>query len=331
MEKGETSVRIGLLTYPGVALSAIYGLADIIETADRVGREAGVRRRLKAVQLSLDSDGLPLSQRLDALILPPSAVNGAPDGDDVLLEWIRNQHRGGAVVCSVCAGAFLLARTGLLNGRQATTHWALKEQLAEAFPQTKIEADRLLIDDGDIITAAGMLSWVDLGLWLVDRFLSPSIMLEVARLFLADPRGREQRFYSSFAPRLNHGDAGILKVQHWLQTVFARRIGIIAMADQAGLSKRTFQRRFQKATGLNPTAYLQLLRIGKARELLEQTAQPVNWIAGQVGYEDPAAFGKMFRRVIGLTQAEYRRRFGIAGNPRTPARSARPLLVASTL
>jgi transcriptional regulator GlxA family with amidase domain len=209
----------------------------------------------------------------------------------------------------VCAGAFLLAETGLLAGRPATTHWALREAFAARFPEVRLDTDRLIVDDGDLITAGGVMAWVDLGLRLIERYLGPSVMLATARFFLVDPGGREQRFYSPFAPVLTHGDAAVLKVQRWLQVRGGDRVSLEAMARKAALGERTFLRRFQKATGLTPIVYVQHLRVGKARELLEASDHSIDEIAWQVGYEDTGAFRKVFQRVMGLTPGEYRRRF----------------------
>jgi transcriptional regulator GlxA family with amidase domain len=142
------------------------------------------------------------------------------------------------------------------------------ETLALRFPDIHVDESRLIVEDGNFITAGGVLAWTDLGLKLVDRHLGPSIMLETARFMLVDPPGREQRYYSNFSPRLNHGDAAVLKVQHWLQTQAIRQPSVSQMAAVSGLEGRTFLRRFQKATGLKPTEYSQRLRVGKAREML---------------------------------------------------------------
>jgi transcriptional regulator GlxA family with amidase domain len=210
---------------------------------------------------------------------------------------------------SICAGAFLLGETGLLTGRTVTTHWAYGEAFQTRFPGVGVDTDRLIIDDGDIITVGGMIAWTDLGLKLVDRFLGPTVMIETARQMLVDPPGREQRTYSVFSPRLTHGDAAILKVQHWLSANVAGDSSVAALAALAGLEERTFLRRFQRATGLTTTEYVQRLRVGKARELLQFGTLPADSIAGQVGYSDGSAFRKVFTRVVGLSPGEYRRRF----------------------
>lgn len=155
------------------------------------------------------------------------------------------------------------------------------------------------------------MAWVDLGLRLVGRFLGSAALLATARYFLVDPGGREQRFYSTFAPQLTHGDAAILKAQHWLQANSGGRVSLPMMAARAKLGDRTFLRRFQAATGMTPGQYLQHLRVGKARELLERSGLSVDEIAWQVGYGDPGAFRKVFLKVMGLSPGEYRRRFAI--------------------
>jgi transcriptional regulator GlxA family with amidase domain len=247
-------------------------------------------------------------------ILPPSL--GEPISHEAaapLAHWLRERHAEGAALSSVCAGAFLLAETGLLRNRTATTHWVYTEALATRFPEIRVDADRLVIDDGDIITAGGLMAWTDLGLKLVDRLLGPTAMIETARFLLVDPPGREQRYYSSFSPRLNHGDEQILKVQHWLQANGARAVTLAMMAKRARLEERTFLRRFRRATGLKPTEYSQHLRVGRAREMLEFTNRTVEQIAVSAGYQDPGAFRKVFQKITGLSPGDYRSRFGLTG------------------
>lgn len=134
-------------------------------------------------------------------------------------------------------------------------------------------------------------------------------MANTARMLLIDPPGREQRYYSVFSPRLLHGDAAILRVQHWLQTADTHEMNLTRLAAEAGLEARTFLRRFQKATGLTSTAYCQHLRVGRAQELLQFSTLPVERVAWEAGYSDPGALRKVFFRLVGLTLGDYRRRF----------------------
>lgn len=316
-------VEIGLVIYPGVQEAAVLGLTDLFLLANRLAKARSLdamRLRIshwraeegsKAPIRSFDSEPDAPGKGPAMVILPPTL--GEPIAREAAApyaEWLRARHAAGATLGSVCAGAFVLAEAGLLSGRAATTHWAYRDALAERFPDIALDADKLVIDDGDIITAGGYMAWTDLGLKLVDRVLGPTVMMETARFMLVDPPGREQRFYSPFAPRLNHGDEAILKVQHWLQARGARDVTLRTMAEHAGLEERTFLRRFRNATGLKPTEYCQHLRVGKARELLEATTRSVDQVAWDVGYDDPGSFRKVFARITGLVPGDYRRRFG---------------------
>jgi transcriptional regulator GlxA family with amidase domain len=318
-------IEIGIVLYDGALMSAVLGLTDLFTVANRMSMERGVDgdRQLrishwrissddtKAVERVFDSHLQP-PEKLSGLILPPNLdidPHGAAIAD--IQRWVEAQHAAGCLVCSVCGGAFLLAKTGLLNGRSATTHWTLSDTFADRFPGIQVRTEKMIIDDGDIITAGGVMAWVDLGLKLVDRFLGPTVMLETARYFLVDAAGRQQRFYSNFSPRLNHGDGSILRVQQWLQTVDAKRLSVPMMAAKARMGERTFLRRFEKATGLTPTKYMQHLRVGKAREELEFSSLGIKEIGWKVGYEDYGAFRKVFRKIMGLSPADYRVRFRV--------------------
>ena len=158
-------------------------------------------------------------------------------------------------------------------------------------------------------TPKPIMAWTDLGLKLVERFLGPVVMAQTARMMLVDPPGREQRYYSGFAPRLTHGDAALVKAQHFLQASEGKEARLAVLAEQAGLEERTFLRRFKTATGMKPIEYVQHLRIGKARELLEFTRRSIEQISWAVGYEDVAAFRKLFHRLVGLSPGDYRHRF----------------------
>ncbi|MCY1406286.1 HTH-type transcriptional activator RhaS [compost metagenome] len=318
------TVEIGLLVYPGAQLAAVYGLTDLFSVANRMAGEhpeSGLPT-LRVRHWAADSESgeircvfdthPALSSRMNVVILPP-CLDGLPPIENLQLfsQWLRQQHAAGATLGSVCAGVLLLAETGLLSGRPATTHWNFAETLGERYPDIAVDADKLIIDDGDIITAGGVMAWTDLGLALVDRLLAPSIASATAHFLVIDLSRQTQRYFSRFAPKLTHGDAAVLKVQHWLQKQGARDVTLGAMAEQAGLGERTFLRRFQQATGLKPTEYCQELRVAKGRELLEFTTRSVDQIAWEVGYQDPGAFRKVFQRIVGLPPKEYRLRFGV--------------------
>ncbi|MEH6446727.1 MAG: helix-turn-helix domain-containing protein [Oceanospirillaceae bacterium] len=296
---------IAILAYSNAQKAAIYGLTDLLETAAKFQLEDKKRQEFTVCQLEE-----PDEEQYLAIIIPPSlGPQQSQQSRAALVTWLTRQHQQGAIICSVCAGAFLLAQTGLLKNRAATTHWALSEKFTQNFPDVLLDSDKLLIDEGDIMTAGGLMAWVDLGLRLVDRFIGTSIMQQTARYFLVDPGGREQRFYRTFSPALQHGDQAILGVQHWLQKHSNTKFTMASLAGKINLTERTFLRRFFKATKLNPSEYLQFLRVGKARSLMESSTLSVDEIAWQVGYQDSSAFRRIFHKTMGLTPREYRKRF----------------------
>ncbi len=315
-------IEIGLLIYPDSLLSAIYGLTDLFRIANfSAGRHDGVKRaQMRVTHWKSSGDAMECiyDSHPDAehdptfVVLPPSIIEPVPEQLTApISEWLRERHDHGATMCSVCAGSFVLAEAGLLKGRDATTHWMFETRMAQRFPDIKVDADKMVIDDGDIITAGGIMAWTDLGLRIVHRVMGPTLMMETARILLIDPPSREQSFYSVFVPNLTHGDAQILKVQHWLQKTGARDVDMAAMSKMAGMEERTFLRRFSKATGHKPTEYCQQVRVAKAREMLEFTQQNIEQVTWSVGYEDPSAFRKVFQKIVGLGPGEYRQRFGV--------------------
>ncbi|WP_442108754.1 GlxA family transcriptional regulator [Pseudomonas sp. NUPR-001] len=319
MDKGRDTLEIGLLVYPGAQAAAVHGLTDLFAIANRLRLELGALERPalrvshwsenEQRQLTVVFDSLAGGQHQPRVMIIPPSLTQAPSPE--LLERYRQDlcrwHREGALLVSVCVGVFFIAASGLLDGRPATTHWNFAQSLAERFPAVNVEANLPVLDDGDIITSAGLMAWTDLGLKLVERFQGETLAAETAR-FLAVERVSGAAPGSVFRPRLDHGDEAVLKVQHWLQSSGARDVNLKVMADCAGLESRTFLRRFRSATGLKPTEYCQQVRVGRACRMLEFTNRSIDQIAWGVGYQDPGAFRKVFYKITGLAPSDYRRR-----------------------
>jgi len=301
---------IAIAVYPGVQMSAVLGLTDLFEVASRYGQplEGGI---LEVATVSFENGRMPETENCSAVIVPPNLSHARGEHDTAIHAWLNHQHACGALVCSVCAGAFWLAHAGLLKGRVVTTHWALAEEFRTSFPDVHVNTGHLLIDDNDIVTAGGLMAWTDLGLFLINQFLGPQAVSQTARHFLIDPAGREQRNYRSFNPCFTHGDEEIRAIQHWLEGHSGEDITVAGMAARVCMSQRTFLRRFKAAAGLTPNTYLQALRVEKARGLLECTRLPVSEIGWRAGYRDASAFSRIFYRTTGLTAGDYRKRFGI--------------------
>jgi len=191
-----------------------------------------------------------------------------------------------------------------------TTHWGFEQDFSDRFPQINLNIDRIIQDDGDIITAGGVMAWMDLGLHLVGKYLGPSVVLSVSKFLLVDPPRREQRYYNNFAPRFDHGDDLVLKAQRWMQANFHKPVVLEKIANAATTSERTLIRRYKSVLDMSPTKYLQQLRIARARELLESTVYLVSKISWDIGYEDVNSLRKQFKDIVGLTRSEYRQQFG---------------------
>ena len=311
------ATEIGILMYPGAQMAAVYGMTDLFSVANRLAADLGVRQQAPlrvchwqevdgALSVTFDSQPQPRHQPR-VMIVPPSL--GSELSSEVLERYrgqLREWHADGALLASVCVGVFFIAASGVLDGRSASTHWTFAQSLAERFPQVKVEANLPLLDDGDVITSAGLMAWTEVGLNLVERFLGHTLASETAR-FLAVQPVQLKPAGSTFSPRLDHGDEAVLKVQHWLQSTGARDVSVAVMAECAGLEERTFLRRFRGATGLKPTEYCQQVRVGRACRMLEFTRRSIDQIAWGVGYQDPGAFRKVFHKVTGLAPGEYRK------------------------
>lgn len=323
MAAQRSTVELGVLIYQGAQLAAVHGLTDLFGVANRIAaeHESAQLPLLRVSHWQVDAHGTPARafdshpgphQPMMAVLVPPSIAEFTEDqAPPALLQWLRQQHAAGTVLGGVCIGSIMLARSGLLDSRSATTHWSSAKSFAASYPAVRLEADKPIVDDGDLITSAGLMAWSELGLRLVDRLMGPSVAADTARFLVIEHSASASQCGSNFAPILRHGDGAVLKVQHWLQASGAVDVSVAAMAQAANLEERTFLRRFRNATGLKPTEYCQHLRVGKARQMLEFTNGTIDHIAWTVGYQDPSAFRAIFKKITGLSPSDYRNRFGV--------------------
>jgi transcriptional regulator GlxA family with amidase domain len=321
---GIAAHEIGIVDYPAAQVACILGLTDLFGVASTIAldqRRSGQSAlrvthwkpiHCGAAKLSCVYDSAPRgSPKPRTLIIPPTMVNlPDPDVPAGVVSWVRNRHAAGTTLVSLCSGAFILAETGLVDGLSVATHQICAEALAKRFPQIVVDTSRRIIDHGDIITAGGFLSWVDLGLFLVDRIFGPAMWAETARFVLSGPAAGEARYFTGFAPPQTHGDRAVLKAQEWVHMRDGRGVSLAAMATAAGLERRTLLRRFASATGMSPIEYCRAVRIARARELLEGGDTSQKQIAQSLGYKDVASFARVFGKTVGLTPGAYRKKFG---------------------
>lgn len=300
--------KVAIVAYDGVQKSAQHGLGEMFDVANRHVDEGDAQKIVHQVvrPKQIDND-----VSYAAIILPPNlnGVRGSEDHD--LHRWLRRQHLGGTIMCSACAGAFWLGYAGILNGRTATTHWALEDEFKAAFPGVALRPEHILLDDNDIVSAGGVMAWMDLGLHLIGRWLGPTVVSRTCRQMLIDPTGREQRNYRSFRPNMTHQDPAIRALQLWMESHASANLSVRVLAEKAGLSERSLHRKFLGCTGYSVNRYVQELRVEKAKGLLELTTQSVAEICWSVGYQDVSAFNRMFKSISGLSAGDYRQRFQI--------------------
>lgn len=323
--------RIALLAIPEVAASTLYGMYDVLASAGRdwaslvEGREgestldprvvsfrgSGPITLANGVRVVPDEDDgvMPDVVCVPEVAVAPGAV--LTESHRAEIAWLRRCHESGAIVATACSGALLLAETGLLNGGDATTHWAYCDALA-CYPGVQVHPNRALVvggEGGRLIMAGGGTSWEDLALYLVARLVSVEEAMHIAKLFLIDWHDVGQLPYAAMARNRQVNDADIARCQSWIAEHYEGPSPVATMIQLSGLSERTFSRRFKQATGMSPIEYVHTLRLEEAKQLLESGDAPVEAIAQEVGYEDAAFFGRLFRRKVGVTPIQYRKRF----------------------
>jgi transcriptional regulator GlxA family with amidase domain len=272
--------------------------------------------------------GLERLARADTVIVP-GGENMDRAFSEPVLRALRDAAANGARVASICTGAFALAAAGLLDGRRATTHWSGTEAFAKRFPAVRLDPGVLFVDEGAVVTAAGASAGVDMCLHLVRRDFGQTAAAHAARMAVAplDRDGGQAQFIRSEPPASR---ASLAPLLDWMSAHCAEPLEVATLAARAGLSGRTFARRFREQTGTTPAQWLITARIRRAQELLETTSHSVETVAADAGFETAAAFRASFLRRVGLGPSQYRRRFNAGGAPpvgRRP-RSAEEVLVA---
>lgn len=225
------------------------------------------------------------------------------------VDWIKDHHRQGAQIATICSGAFVLAETGLLDGKSATTHWGFARQFRKRYPQVELKVERLITDEGDLYCSGGYNAGVDLSLYLVEKFCGHEVALQSSKSMISELGRTSQAHFAVSQHRKDHQDAHILPIQEWIEVNYHKHFNYDGLARQNGLSRRTLERRFKNATGETPLAYQQGIRVEVAKRLLERERYSFDEITYRVGYEDSSTFRKIFSKHTGLGPKEYRKKF----------------------
>ncbi len=316
--------------------SALYGMLDVLLAAGNIWqtlvRDAPAEQlfRVRVLSPTIEpftcGNGIPVRPDLGLDDDPRPSIVILPElwlGPDEpmtgrypeLMDWIRRCHRAGSHIYSACSGAIMLAETGLLDGCDATSHWAYQELFSSSYPSVhfKPEPNLTFADaDGRIVTAGGTTSWHDLAIHIIARHANPGEALRITKVYLLKWHGEGQLPYASLIRRQPHADSVVRRVEDWLTKEFRRHGALADALAIAQIPERTLKRRFKNATGLTLIDYLQSLRVEEAKRQLETSDTAVDEISASVGYEDPSFFRRLFKRRTGLSPSQYRRMFAAA-------------------
>lgn len=307
-----------------VNLSSITGSFEILTRANTYWKTKGNPSRIEVSIASFESE-LKLEagffsihpvqllnlKRVDLVIIPSLAhdYDNILNNNTALITWIREQYQNGAEIASICTGAFLLAATGILEGKSCSTHWNAEAGFRRLFPNIQLHIDKLLTVEKGIYTNGGAYSFLNLILFLVEKHFDRDTAIVCSKIFQIDIQRDSQSPFHIFQKQKNHGDEVISKAQTFIEENLEEKISFEALASQLAISRRNFDRRFSKATGNTPVEYLQRVKIEVAKSILEKGRKSIFEVMHDVGYSDDKAFREVFKRITGLSPLEYKAKF----------------------
>jgi transcriptional regulator GlxA family with amidase domain len=325
---------VAILAFPQASASVVYGMYDLFNCAGREwqlvteGKPGPSLLRPRIVSTRRDPVELMYGVRVvpevtlaecrapdlicvpDLAIAPSERIQGQFGAE---VAWLREHYARGATIASACSGTLLLAEAGLLDGEEATTHWAYCDVMSKRYPRVKMRPHRALVvagEGGRLVMAGGGTSWLDVALYLISRVAGIEAAMQVARLNLIDWHDVGQQPFARLARSRQVDDAVVARCQAWIAEHYDEPSPVAAMVKLSGLAERSFVRRFKQATGMSPLEYVHTIRLEEAKQMLEAGDEPVEAVANAVGYEDSGFFGRLFKKKVGLTPAQYRKRFG---------------------
>jgi transcriptional regulator GlxA family with amidase domain len=253
-------------------------------------------------------------RKTDLIFIPTTGLrlDDVAEAYGPVVPWLRRWHKRGAAIASVCTGVGLVAASGLLDGKRATTHWGIAERFGEMYPRVKWMPELMVTEDRGMYCGGGVHAALDLSLYLVEKFCGHEVAMQSAKAMLIETPRAWQAGFAIVPLKTEHSDDSISSAQEWLHQNFQRTFPLEAPARRVGMSLRNFVRRFKQATGDSPLIYLQKLRVAAAKRLLESDHRSMQEIGDAVGYQDVAFFRQLFQRHTGVSPSAYRRRFGLS-------------------
>ncbi|TAM93398.1 MAG: helix-turn-helix domain-containing protein [Chitinophagaceae bacterium] len=254
---------------------------------------------------------LPEIGKADLIIIPAIGKDyaGSVRKNQQLIAWLGEQYMQGSEIASICVGAFLLAATGILKGRQCATHWMARDAFREMFPEVDLKTDKLITDEGGIYTNGGAMSFMNLMLYLIEKYYDRRTAILCSKIFQVDIDRDSQSPYTIFSGQKNHDDELVKEAQLFIEKHFDEKVSMEKLSCLLAAGRRNFDRRFIKATGNTPLEYLQRTRMEAAKRNLESSRKTIREIMYEVGYADTKSFRETFKKITGITPAEYKHKF----------------------
>jgi transcriptional regulator GlxA family with amidase domain len=307
-------------------VACIVGASEILSQANTYWKKAG-KSELYTVELAGSSKtvnyfngavsvqpqvNISAIKKSNLIIIPSTLIrsyNKAEKGNQLLIDWVGKQYKHGAEVASMCSGAFMLASTGLLNGRTCSTHWAHAATFRTLFPNVNLIEEKLITDEHGIYTNGGGYSFLNLMLYLVEKYYDRQTAIYISKTFQIEIDRQSQSSFAIFSTQKNHDDEVVKQAQTYIEENLDKKISAEALSSRFSIGRRHFDRRFIKATGNTPVEYLQRVKIESAKKALESTRKNVNEVMYEVGYNDLKAFRQVFRKITGMSPLDYRNKY----------------------
>lgn len=250
-------------------------------------------------------------RKTDLIVIPSLNHNyeASVKRNQLMVDWINAQYRKGAELASICTGAFLLAASGLLDGKACSTHWSAADELRTKFPEIDIKIDKLITDENGIYTNGGAYSFLNLIIYLIEKFYDRETAIYCAKVFQIEMDRKSQLSFVIFKGQKQHVDDLVKKAQEYIEHHPHEKISMEDLSSKFAVGRRSFDRRFIKATGDTPLEYSQRVKIEAAKRALENSLKTVHEVMYEVGYSDAKAFREVFRKITGLSPIEYRNRY----------------------
>jgi transcriptional regulator GlxA family with amidase domain len=306
-------------------LSSIVGAYKIFTRANGYWKETG-RKELFKIELAGISkkvkfyDGLFIVNpqtnisaisKTNLIIIPSLNHNyqKAVKGNKLLIDWIEKQYKDGAEIASICTGAFMLASSGLLDGKSCSTHWAAADNFRSMFPKVNLQTDKLITDENGIYTNGGAYSFLNLMIYLVEKYYDRQTAIFCSKVFQIEMDRQSQSAFTIFTGQKLHGDEMVKKAQAYIESKLHEKISVEHLSSRFSVGRRNFDRRFIKATGNTPVQYSQRVKIESAKKAFETSRKTINEVMYEVGYSDVKAFREVFRKITGMSPLEYRGKY----------------------